>query len=125
MGLPQTYTSSAAEIAQERYAFDLWKNQGNDDDPLHRHLINAFRVAVREELTDQQRTYILAYYYEHLTMGEIAQKYAVNKSTVCRTVKRARDRLERVLRYASPALLNKEGYVGIRTSNNKSRKRSA
>lgn len=119
MRLPQTYTPPPSELAQDQYAYNLWSEQNNDGDIFHRHLINAFRVAVRDELTEQQRTYIVAYYYDRLTMEEIAEKFAVNKSTVCRTISRAKKRLERVLRYASPSLLDKRCYMSIRTSNNK------
>lgn len=119
MRIPQTYTPSPAELAQDQYAFERWKNQDNNDDPFHRHLVNAFRIALRDELTKQQRTYITAYYYEGLTMEEIAEKFSVNKSTVSRTIKRAKNRLERVLRYASPTLLNKRDHIGIHKRNRK------
>ena len=42
--------------------------------------MNAFRVALRDELTEQQRTYVVAYNYERLTMEEIADRLSVNKS---------------------------------------------
>lgn len=106
MGLPQTYTPAPYELAQDQYAFELWSNQGNDNDPAYRHLMNAFRVAARDELTEQQRTYIMAYYYDWLTMEKIAEQFGVNKSTVSRTIKRAEQRLQRVLRYAHPRLLD-------------------
>lgn len=106
MGLSQTYTPAPFELAQDQYAFDLWNNQGNNNDPYYRHLMNAFRVAVHNELTEQQRTYIMAYYYNRLTMKEIAKQFAVNKATVSRTIKRAEQRLQRALRYAHPRLLD-------------------
>lgn len=121
MRLPQTYTPSPSELAQNQYAFDLWRNDPNSDDLFHQHLLNAFRVAITEELTEQQRTYIIAYYYERLTMDEIAERFAVNKSTVSRTINRARKRLERVLRYASPSLLKKGYNIGTRKANRKKR----
>ena len=123
MGLPQTYMPAPFELAQDQYAFDLWNNQGNDNDPAYRHLINAFRIAVRNELTEQQRTYIMAYYYDRLTMEEIAEQFTVNKSTVSRTIKRAEQRLQRVLRYAHPRLLDHpERSVKRKSTCNKSKK---
>lgn len=106
MRLPQAYTPPPFELAQNQYAFDLWNSQGNNNDPAYKHLKNAFRVAIRNELTEQQRTYIMSYYYDSLTMEEIARQFSVNKSTVSRTIRRAEQRLERVLRYAHPRLLN-------------------
>lgn len=125
MRLPGTHIAPPFELAQDQYAYNIWNDQGKDNDPFHHHLINAFRVAVRDELTERQRTYIMAYYYERLTMEEIAEKFAVNKSTVCRTINRAKKQLEAVLRYAIPSLLDKGCYIGIRTSNSKRKRQTA
>ena len=123
MRLPQTYMPAPYELAQDQYAFELWKNQGDDNDPAYRHLMNAFRVAARDELTEQQRTYIMAYYYNRLTMEEIAEQFGVNKSTVSRTIKRAEQRLQRVLRYAHPRLLDHpERSVKRKSTCNKSKR---
>ena len=65
---------------------------------------SAMARAIREELTEKQRAYMMAY-YGGMTMNQIAKEYGVNKSTVSRTIANARDRLRRVLRYCSPALL--------------------
>lgn len=105
------------EQAQDQYAYDLWRNESDGADIFHTHLLNAFRVAIRDELTEIQRTYIMAYYYERLTMEEVAERFSVNKSTVSRTISQAKKRLERVLRYASPFLLDKGYRMSIRTSN--------
>ena len=51
------------------------------------------------ELTPKQRETILAYYFQDMTIEQIAQKRGVNKSTVCRCLKRAEDRVRRCLRY--------------------------
>ncbi len=54
---------------------------------------------IREELTQAQRQVLLAYYFQKQTIPQIARDRGVNKSTVCRTLKRAEDRLRRFLRY--------------------------
>lgn len=54
---------------------------------------------IRQELTPLQRETLLAYYIEELNIIQIAQRRGVNKSTVCRTLKRAEGRLRRYLRY--------------------------
>ena len=122
LGIPQAYTPPPFELAQDQYAYDLWRDSDSNGDIFHNHLMNAFRVALRDELTEQQRTYVVAYYYERLTMEEIADRFSVNKSTVCRTISRAMKRLERVLRYASPLFLDKGCYMGIRKSNSRKRR---
>ena len=54
---------------------------------------------IREEMTDLQREALLAYYFQEKTMAEIAQERGVNKSTVCRTLHRAEEKLRRYLKY--------------------------
>ena len=54
---------------------------------------------IREELTDLQRYTLTAYYFQEMTMEEIARERGVNKSTVCRTLHRAEDKLRKFLKY--------------------------
>ncbi len=54
---------------------------------------------IREELTQLQRYTVIAYYFRDLTMEQIARERRVNKSTVCRTLRRAEDKLRRFLQY--------------------------
>ena len=61
--------------------------------------MDRVRAVIREELTEKQRQVLLAYYFEEKTIVAIAAELGVNKSTVCRTLHRAEDRLRRFLRY--------------------------
>lgn len=54
---------------------------------------------IREELTDLQRETLLDFYFRRLTISQIATQRGVHKSTVCRTLHRAEDRLRRYLKY--------------------------
>ena len=54
---------------------------------------------IREELTDLQREALLGYYFQEKTMTQIAEERGVNKSTVCRTLHRAEEKLRRYLKY--------------------------
>ena len=63
------------------------------------------RRAVREELTDRQAQMLALYYVEGQSMCEIADALAVNVSTVSRTIRRGRERLQRCLRYGAATLL--------------------
>ena len=54
---------------------------------------------IREELTPLQREALLAYYFQEQTITEIARERGVNKSTVCRTLQRAEQKLRRYLKY--------------------------
>ena len=54
---------------------------------------------IREELTEMQRQTLLAYYFQEQSITEIAEERGVNKSTVCRTLHRAEEKLRRYLKY--------------------------
>ena len=47
----------------------------------------------------RQREMVALYYDQGMTMPQIAERLGVNRSTVSRTLRRARDRLHRFLRY--------------------------
>ena len=78
----------------------VWKRQNDPDnaeqlDRLRRNL----RQARDRELTPRQRQILMLYYDRSLTMEQIARRLGINRSTVCRTLHRARNRLFRHLRY--------------------------
>ena len=54
---------------------------------------------IREELTPLQREALIAYYFQEQSISQIAQERGVNKSTVCRTLHRAEEKLRRYLKY--------------------------
>lgn len=62
-------------------------------------LVKRMKAVIREELTELQRYTMVAYYFENRTLTEIAEERGINKSTVCRTLKRAEDKLRRFLQY--------------------------
>lgn len=88
-------------------AFQQWQQALNDvPDANLKHSKRCMAIALKEELTYAQRLYLIAYIQDGLTMQEIGEKYSVNKSTVSRTISRAKRRLFRVLRYSNPRFLN-------------------
>ena len=54
---------------------------------------------IEQELTPIQREVMVAYYFQQKTMAQIARERQVHRSTVCRTLRRAEDRVRRCLRY--------------------------
>lgn len=96
---------TAYEIETEKAAFRNWLNAagGDNADELN-YTKAAMKQAIREELSERQRAYMMAY-CGGMTMQQVAKKYGVNVSTVSRTIARARDQLLRVLKYCSPTLL--------------------
>ena len=64
-----------------------------------RRVLCALRTAWDIELTPKQRLYMHCYYVRAMTMQQIAEEYGVNPGTVSRTLRRAKERLQRVLQY--------------------------
>lgn len=61
--------------------------------------LKRIQRVIREELTPLQREALIAYYFQEQSITQIAQDRGVNKSTVCRTLHRAEDKLRRYLKY--------------------------
>ncbi len=61
--------------------------------------LQRVKAVIREELTPLQRETLIAYYIQEQTIIQIAEARGVNKSTVCRTLKRAENKLRRYLKY--------------------------
>lgn len=71
---------------------------GDNESDLAR-LKRNLRLAREEELTARQRELLRLRYEENLSMSEIAALIGRDKSTVSRTLSRARRRLYKCLRY--------------------------
>ena len=57
------------------------------------------RRVMAEELTTNQREVMVAYYFQNMAMADIARQRGVHRSTICRTLHRAEERVRRCLRY--------------------------
>ena len=74
-------------------------NAGDNDEQLDRLRRNLQKV--RElDLTEKQAEAVHLYYDLGLSIPQIAQERGVHKSTVSRTLARARERLKRYLQYS-------------------------
>ncbi len=60
---------------------------------------------IKTELTENQRELVMEYYYNGKTIEEIAKQKGVNKGSVSRSLKRARERVATTLRYSAKNLL--------------------
>ena len=76
----------------------LTAHAGDNESDLMR-LKRNLRLAREEELTPRQRQMIQLQYAEKLTVTQIAQRLGVNKSTVSRCLRRARQTLYSRLRF--------------------------
>lgn len=70
-------------------------------DPKTSRQIQLERVqrVMRQELTPLQRQTLTDYYFNNLTIPQIAAQRGVYKSTVSRTLHRAEEKLRRYLKY--------------------------
>ncbi|EOS65382.1 sigma-70 family RNA polymerase sigma factor [Oscillibacter sp. 1-3] len=78
----------------------VWRRANAEDNGEQMtRLRRNLRLARERELTERQREMVALYYDQGMTMPQIAERLGVNRSTVSRTLRRARDRLHRFLRY--------------------------
>ena len=63
-------------------------------------MADDLRRAREQELTPRQRQTLELYFDQGMTIPQIARELGVNRSTVSRTLRRAKNRLYRCLRYA-------------------------
>ena len=75
-----------------------YDNQWGLDLPPEIQIQRILRV-MEQELTEKQRAYLKAYYFEELSPSRIAHRYGVHRSTVLRTLRRAENNLRRFLTY--------------------------
>ena len=61
--------------------------------------LQRVRRVIEEELTPIQRQVLIAYYFQQMTIPQIARDRGVYKSTVSRTLHRAENKLRRYLKY--------------------------
>lgn len=75
------------------------QNAADNSEQLAR-LRRNLRRAREQELTPRQRQMLELYFDQGMNIPRIAEELGVNRSTVSRTLRRAKDRLYRCLRYA-------------------------
>ena len=61
--------------------------------------LQRLKKVIERELTQNQREVLLAYYFQQKTMEQIARRRGVTKPTVWRTLRRAENKLRRLLQY--------------------------
>ena len=93
----------AADLAE--YARLMAEDNHEEVSRLKRNLDRA----LREELTQVERTSLELYYARRLTMTEIGRRLGVTPSTVSRNLKRGEAKLRRCLRYGAARLLEEAG----------------
>lgn len=108
MGTPQKQGFDVIQYKQDRQAYNYWFQRqfgAAEDEEEACKVSDTIYAAVRLELSEKQRTYFTEYYFEGMTMEEIAIAHGINKSSVSRCVKRSLGRIAKVLKYVDPKLL--------------------
>ena len=78
----------------------VWlRDNANTNSELLARLRQNLRRARQQELTPRQQQVLTLYYDQGMNMTQIAQTLGDNCSTVSRTIRRAKQRLYRCLRY--------------------------
>lgn len=98
---------SAYEIFQlqsDKLQYRDFLLDGNGTD--FKRLADEVCKSALNELSEKQKLYIMASVYDGLSCTEIASLYGVNKSTVSRTISRAKENLRKVLRYSNRLFIN-------------------
>ncbi len=75
------------------------QNAADNSERLER-LRRNLRRARERELTPRQRQLVDLYYDQGMNIPQIAEELGLHRSTVSRTLRRAKDRLYRCLRYS-------------------------
>lgn len=84
-----------------RAAMEIWQGQDSEDnDARMQRLRRNLKKAIDQELTGRQQTMLLMRYSENCSQTDVAARLGVDKSTVSRTLARARKKLARVLQYS-------------------------
>ncbi len=61
--------------------------------------VQRLQKVIREELTELQRQVLVGYYFQELTLEEMAQYRGVNRSTIWRTLRRAEGKIMKYIKY--------------------------
>ena len=72
---------------------------GKDNSAEHAKLIKCMKEAINAELTMRQKRILYMYYAQNMKQHEIAESLGIAKSTVCRSLARSRNKLQKCLRY--------------------------
>lgn len=74
-------------------------NPGTSNSRQSKALHKTLHLVIEQELSDRQREVLKLYYFEHMTLREIAEKLGLAMSSVFRTLTRAENSIRNHLKY--------------------------
>lgn len=79
----------------------VWLRENAPDNSEQRErLFRNLHKVMEDELTPRQRQMVEMYYFQRKNIPKIAEELGLNRSTVCRTLHRGKDRIRRFLKYS-------------------------
>lgn len=98
---------ATTDLTMSYAAFHQWLDSSGEDNRAERDRVKKMLpVALNECVTDRQKTYIVRFYIDGLTLHQIADQYGVCTSTVSRGIHAGLTRLADHLRFTSPTFAN-------------------
>ena len=92
--------ASTAYDIMDRAGLERWlRETAGDNSQRRERLKRNLRRAMKRELTPRQQEIMALYFFENRPMTEIGAMLGINKSTVSRCLRRARQRLYDRLRF--------------------------
>lgn len=73
--------------------------EGESNRPQIMRMKNYLKTAIKNELTEKQRRYLLGYYGSGKTMAQLGRENGVTESDISKTIKRALTRLRKSTAY--------------------------
>ncbi len=93
-------TSFSLEVFGDHFPWvDVNSPLYSDNSKQLERLKSSLKKAINSELTDCQKFAVEEFYFNNKTVTQISRELGVNKSTVSRHLKRARERLGHALKY--------------------------
>ena len=89
-----------SNLSLDLFGDRLYINLGEDDGGEHLRMCGALRRAMEGELTERQRDCLRQKYFEQKSVQEVAEIIGVTPPTVSKHLKKARERLRRVMGYS-------------------------
>lgn len=99
-------------------AFDLWLMGESEDNRAELDKVKRILPIVLDECCSPvQKKYIMHYFVDGMSMPQIAERYELAPSTVCRTINRGLTRAYKALRFVSPLFIKQPQRRGYMTRN--------
>lgn len=75
------------------------EHYGNDNSNKRKAMIKIIKLIIASELTQRQRELCKMYYFDKMSMPQIANQLGISKSTVSRTIARGISRINDCVKY--------------------------